>query len=776
MQQSAGLAPSSLTRDYVGVSILGRGRVWLMLAALCSALGAGAGIARAQFVWSRPIPIDKNGGQSLIAVACPATTQCTALDIHGRLLTFDPTSPHAPAPLQLASLSSATDIACPSATECIVIGGGQEAAFNPQSPGSPAAVTIDAAAGMTLSRLACPTVTQCTAVDNGGRQLTFNPVSPGSPTAVLIDPGTKLGLEDIACPSTSQCTAIDVEGKELTFDPASTAAPSTAILVPTSTPNRIACPTLTQCTAVDSNGRELTFNPQAPVAPTPVKIDAEQINVFLGITCRSISSCTATSEGGRAVTFNPQSPATAPVVVDDRSPGGDRIGQNSGVSAVSCSGPATCTAVDGNGQELTFNPATSASPPLVQIDPGNQLIALACAGQIECTAVDDIQEVTFDPVSPGRHKPITIAPGSFAGLDGVDCVALTRCTAIRPAGQITFNPRSPGKPKLRRIDPDSDIGLSDIACPATNRCVVVDGNGGELMFDPRTGKTVKRAVYVEQGAHLEALSCPSVRQCTAVDNDGNMVSFTPRTGKVIASAGIDTAVGLNAPSGDSNDNLDGISCPTATRCTAVDTLGNEVTFNPRSPHPAHQRTIDPGTSLPSVACPSSAECVAVDARGRALLGEPQSGTWSLEPLRGATPLTDVTCQSTGECVAVDSAGNAFVGAGKSPAEVKGWLAKLLASGAASTKIRTVLKAGGSRLSFAGLYAAQVRVRWFHGPQQVASGAVSVRGAGDETLKLKLTAAGRRLLAHSRGLRVRAAGTVTYDGHTVTGSTTFLLSA
>jgi hypothetical protein len=49
-------------------------------------------------------------------------------------------------------------------------------------------------------------------------------------------------------------------------------------------------------------------------------------------------------------------------------------------------------------------------------------------------------------------------------------------------------------------------------------------------------------------------------------------------------------------------------------------------------------------------------------------------------------------------------------------------------------------------------------------------------AGDETLKLKLTAAGRRLLAHSRGLRLRAAGTVAYDGHTVTGSRTVLLSA
>ena len=48
----------------------------------------------------------------------------------------------------------------------------------------------------------------------------------------------------------------------------------------------------------------------------------------------------------------------------------------------------------------------------------------------------------------------------------------------------------------------------------------------------------------------------------------------------------DTLVGLDAPSGDSNDELDAIACPSATRCTAVDTLGNVVTFNPRSSHDA----------------------------------------------------------------------------------------------------------------------------------------------------------------------------------------------
>jgi hypothetical protein len=54
--------------------------------------------------------------------------------------------------------------------------------------------------------------------------------------------------------------------------------------------------------------------------------------------------------------------------------------------------------------------------------------------------------------------------------------------------------------------------------------------------------------------------------------------------------------------------------------------------------------------------------VAVDSLGRAVIGDPAGGTWSVEPIAGATALVHIACPSTGECVAVDSAGDAFVGA------------------------------------------------------------------------------------------------------------------
>lgn len=158
-----------------------------------------------------------------------------------------------------------------------------------------------------------------------------------------------------------------------------------------------------------------------------------------------------------------------------------------------------------------------------------------------------------------------------------------------------------------------------------------------------------------------AVACPSTTRCTAVDNNGTMLTFQPRTGKRIARAKIDKPVGLDAPSGDSNDELDGIACPGTTFCVAVDTLGNVVTFNPGSRRTVTPNAIDTGHSLTGVACPSAARCVLVDSGGRVLAGNPRHGGWMVTALRGAAGLTAVACPSAGTCVAVDSAGDEFAG-------------------------------------------------------------------------------------------------------------------
>jgi len=141
--------------------------------------------ASASLSWSGPITLDHNAQTKLDAVACPSTSECTAVDLAGRQVTFDPTSPGTPTPTTIDSTNPLYGVACPSASQCTAIDSGQEVTFDPTSPGTPTPTTIDSTNG--LEGVACPSTSQCTAVDFEGRQVTFDPTSPGTPTSTPID-------------------------------------------------------------------------------------------------------------------------------------------------------------------------------------------------------------------------------------------------------------------------------------------------------------------------------------------------------------------------------------------------------------------------------------------------------------------------------------------------------------------------------------------------------------------------------------------------------------
>lgn len=67
------------------------------------------------------------------------------------------------------------------------------------------ALTIDRNGRPFMPAVACPSTSQCTAVDGEGQEVTFNPVAPGTPTPGAIDGGWSVYA--VTCVSTSQCTA-----------------------------------------------------------------------------------------------------------------------------------------------------------------------------------------------------------------------------------------------------------------------------------------------------------------------------------------------------------------------------------------------------------------------------------------------------------------------------------------------------------------------------------------------------------------------------------------
>ena len=481
-------------------------------------------------------------------------------------------------------------------------------------------------------------------------------------------------------------------------------------------------------------------------------------------------------QGARELTFDPRAPGRPAAMPIDANAGGDLINQNSGLLGVACPSPASCTTVDGDGHAITFSPSAPGRPAPAEVDPGVSLLALACPLETECVGADGSQTITFDPASGRARRADAIFALNDPAISGLACPLANQCTVVNVQSQVSFDPepgRGPGS--AGRIDPLSDIGIQGVACPTATRCVAVDGNGGEVLFDPRSGAIVRSEAPVSIGDSLQAVACPSLAQCTAVDNGGSQLTFVPRTGRRIAQATIDPAVGLDAPSGDSTHELDAVTCPSVSRCVAVDTLGNEATFDPRSGHGTRARPVDPGTALVGVACASRRLCMAVDAFGRELTGDPAGGRWSLEAIAGATPLTAVRCPSRIECVAVDSVGNAFVGVDHSAAATRQWLSRLLQPRGHAARIEVIGAARGYRLRFAALYPVRLRVGWFSGGRRLASGSLRWSRRGDASLEIALTAAGRRRLAHAHRLALVAVGRLQARGRpAVTVRTRFRL--
>ena len=86
---------------------------------------------------------------------------------------------------------------------------------------------------------------------------------------------------------------------------------------------------------------------------------------------------------------------------------------------------------------------------------GRSFADIACPSAHQCTAVDaDGQEVTFDPTSPGTPTPISVG-GAFSMPAAVACPSTGQCTFVGAGGEVTFDPTSPSTPDSvnRRLGP-----------------------------------------------------------------------------------------------------------------------------------------------------------------------------------------------------------------------------------------------------------------------------------------------------------------------------------
>lgn len=435
--------------------------------------------------------------------------------------------------------------------------------------------------------------------------------------------------------------------------------------------------------------------------------------------------------------------------------------------AVSCPSATQCTAVTDygssdsgqpyDGYEVSFDPATEklSGPGITMIDTNGYMQSVSCPSVTQCTATDGSGgEVTFDPTTGQPNAAGVVTPidsSSDGNLLSVSCPSVTQCTAVYAVGEVTFDPAT-GKPNAAgNEDVGLNMGLTSVSCPSLTQCTTVDGlgdSGDEVTFDPATGaENAAGHKHIEMGsAGFTAVVCPVTTQCTAVLDSGSEVTFDPMTGTPSAAGTV--SLETSGPS----VAWQGLSCLSATLCTAVGAHGTSrnissgvVSFDPASPAGATP-VLDPATSIPKavnsslhgVACPSASQCVAVAGGGMAI---------------NITPSVATVGTSSSVTVHGAPSGN-------------GGMVSVALSCAASTSGCPVTASLTTTETVEGTNA--LRMRTAAGRQRtvsVGTRTVTVAAGKTATVTVTLNATGRRLLARLHRLSVRLK--VAVSGHTVT---------
>ncbi len=437
---------------------------------------------------SPPVSID--GSHALSAVACPAATTCTAVDGHGNEIAFDPTAV-TPSVTQIDPASGTgvalTGVSCPTSSQCVAVDTlGNEVTYAPTSTPGAAIHGIDQAgiSNVPLNAVSCPANgTACAAVDNHSQEVGFTP----SGTFTAPQPIASPSLSGIACPSRTQCTAIESGSSEVTFDPTTGAIDSAGVSAIDTTNNAltgIACVSTTECTAVDGGGNEITFNPTTGQQNSGGLLNLEAFPAT-AVSCQIVSGssqCTMVDTSGNQVTFFPDPPTPS---IDRNSP--VQEDPHEALQSVACPAAGQCTAVDAAGDEVTFNPTLPSglpsTPGSIDSGGGDSLQSVACPSTTRCTATDSGGNVISFTASP-QTQPSNVSTGDLEGVgtsisvNAIACPTTTQCTAVDSLGEeATFDPTSTTLDPSLLIPIAGANTLTAVACQSGSICAAVDTDG-----------------------------------------------------------------------------------------------------------------------------------------------------------------------------------------------------------------------------------------------------------------------------------------------------------
>ncbi len=327
---------------------------------------------------------------------------------------------------------------------------------------------------------------------------------------------------------------------------------------------------------------------------------------------------------------------------------------------------------------------------------GSQLGSVSCSSATACTAVGAYANASgvTEPLAlrwNGTKWTVEATPNPSGTRDlhlsGVSCISATACTAVgdyvtASQGQLTLAERWNGAKWTVEATPNPSgthyVLLNSVSCTSATACTAT-GYFFNVESQPvtvverwnGTQWTVQSTPYpVSYG--LEDVSCTSATVCTAVGHkfDASNVQVTLAERWNGAKWTVEATPN---PSGTRDLHLSGVSCISATACTAVGDFYNVeselVTVAERwnGTQWTIQTTQNPGPAneLYSVSCTSATACTAVGYGSASTregnLAEQWNGTaWTVQttPNPYGSWLNGVSCISAIACMAVGTYYNA----------------------------------------------------------------------------------------------------------------------
>ena len=484
------------------------------------------------------------------------------------------------------------------------------------------------------------------------------------------------GLDSVSCTAASACAAVgDYVNPSGTGVPLAERWNGTEWTVQ-SVPNPggsgvlsgVSCGGANSCTAVgnyvSSLGTVVTLaehwnGTSWAIQTTPDPAGASR-SVLSGVSCTADGACTAVgyyvNSSGTGQTLAEHWDASGWKIETTATPsgGGD-------LARVSCSAATACTALgQASGTTLVYRwDGSKWSSQMIAIPAGatsTELNGVSCMGASACTGVGNWHEVRCNNGQPSCN-----------------CFKSPGCTFR--AGTLVEQWNGSAWSVQSTLNPDGNeryVDLYDVSCTATGCTAVGDVLNGTLAEQSDgTNWTVEGTPGLSGAGSLSSVSCTAAAACVAVGT-GN--------GATLAEGWNGTSWAIQAttnPPGPANRSLSGVSCPTSTACTAVgsytNTSGKQVTLAEAWNGTSWARQSTPtqtgatAGSLSGVSCATATACTATgdyeippggNPPSELALAERWNGTsWTIQPTSSVgagydSVLTGVSCSSASACTAV----------------------------------------------------------------------------------------------------------------------------